>query len=63
MNHTVFAAAQHDFAARLKWSVTPTYKSANHEPVVKVNGPIDLTARAGQVVRLRGTVTDPDRAR
>ena len=29
--------------------------------MVKVDGPIDLTARVGQVVRLRGTVTDPDR--
>jgi hypothetical protein len=60
VNAKFFAAAQHDFAARLKWSVTPTYKGANHEPVVKVDRPI-LTARVGQVVRLRGTVTDPDR--
>ena len=25
-------AAQNDFAARMKWSVTPTYAGANHEP-------------------------------
>jgi hypothetical protein len=61
VNNAFFAAAQHDFAARLKWSVTPTYKSANHEPVVKINGPLAVSARSGETVRLRGTVTDPDR--
>lgn len=61
MNNAFFAAAQRDFAARLTWSVTPTFKGANHEPLVKITGPMELTARAGQTIRLRGTVTDPDR--
>jgi hypothetical protein len=61
VNARFFAAAQHDFAARLLWSVTPTYKSANHEPVVKINGPLAASARPGQTIRLRGTVSDPDR--
>ena len=53
-------AAQRDFAARLKWSVTPLYKDANHEPKVNIEGPVNITARAGAKVRLRGTVSDPD---
>lgn len=61
VNARFFAAAQHDFAARLKWSVTPTYKGANHEPVVKIDGPLALNGSAGQTIRLRGTATDPDR--
>jgi hypothetical protein len=61
VNARFFRAAQHDFAARLKWSVTPTYKGANHEPVVKIDGRLEVRARAGQTIRLRGRVTDPDR--
>jgi hypothetical protein len=61
VNARFFAAAQHDFAARLKWSVTPTVRSANHEPVVTINGPLARTVRAGQTIDLRGAVTDPDR--
>ena len=53
-------AAQRDFAARLKWSVTPRYQDANHEPVIKIEGPLNITARAGQRVHLKGIVSDPD---
>jgi len=53
-------AAQLDFAARLKWSVTPQYQDANHEPKVNIEGPLNITARAGQKVRLTGAVSDPD---
>jgi hypothetical protein len=60
VNARFFAAAQHDFATRMKWSVTPAYKGANHEPVVKVDGPLARTARAGETVQLRGTASDPD---
>jgi len=63
MNAAFFAAAQNDFAARLKWSVTPQFKDANHEPSVRINGARDLEARPGAVVNLRGTVSDPDRNR
>lgn len=49
-----FSAAQHDFAARLKWSVTPSYADANHEPVVKIEGPLKVIAFAGEKIRVNG---------
>lgn len=59
-------AFQNDFAARMDWSVSPLYKSANHNPVVAVNGDTSkdvMTIRraAGEVIRLsaKGS-TDPD---
>lgn len=55
-----FPQAQRDFAARLKWSVTPKYANANHEPIVKIEGPLNVLASAGEKVRLNGTVLDPD---
>jgi hypothetical protein len=54
-------AAWHDFAARLKWSVTPNYRDANHPPMVKLQGPKDLTAAPGDTVPLSATATDPDK--
>lgn len=56
-----FPQAQRDFAARLKWSVTPAFASANHEPVVRVEGPLLVMASAGQTIRLNGAVSDPDK--
>jgi len=55
-----FPAAQQDFAARLKWSVTPKYANANHHPVVKIEGPLMIMASAGEKIRLNGAVADPD---
>ncbi|WP_226940527.1 MULTISPECIES: DUF1593 domain-containing protein [unclassified Imperialibacter] len=55
-----FPQAQHDFAARMKWSVTPSYASANHAPVASIEGPLTVMAAPGQKVRLRGTAFDPD---
>ena len=55
-----FPAAQHDFAARMKWSVTPKYSDANHEPVVKIEGPQHVMASPGETIRLNGKVSDPD---
>jgi hypothetical protein len=52
--------AQRDFAARLKWSVTAKYQDANHEPVVKIEGPLNILASAGEKIRLNGAVSDPD---
>ncbi|QEE28936.1 DUF1593 domain-containing protein [Terriglobus albidus] len=60
LNNRFFAASQNDFAARLKWSVTPNFKDANHEPKVTVKGPLDLTAKAGSTVALQGAASDPD---
>lgn len=53
-------AAQNDFAARVKWSVTPTYAGANHEPVVAIGGSARVSARSGETVRLEGAASDPD---
>lgn len=55
-----FPAAQRDFAARLKWSVTPKYSNANHEPIVKIEGPLNVLASPGETIRLNGNVSDPD---
>lgn len=54
------AAAQQDFAARLKWAVTPDYSGANHEPRIGAVGPRVLAVRPGRTVRLRVAVSDPD---
>jgi hypothetical protein len=43
-----FPAAQQDFAARLKWSVTPKYADANHEPVIKIEGPLGRFSISGR---------------
>ena len=53
-------AAQNDFAARGRWSVTPTFAGANHEPVVTIRGNARITARPGETVRLEGAASDPD---
>jgi hypothetical protein len=53
-------AAQHDFAARVKWSVTPTFAGANHEPRVSIRGSARISARPGETVRLEGVTSDPD---
>lgn len=53
-------AAQNDFAARVQWSVTPTYAGANHEPRVGVRGSAQISARPGETVRLEGIASDPD---
>jgi len=55
-----FPQAQRDFAARIKWSVTDKYSNANHEPVVKIEGPLNISAYAGEKIRLNGVVSDPD---
>jgi hypothetical protein len=58
-------AFQHDFAARLDWTVKPAGE-ANHNPVVVVNGrsgtaPVEIEARVGQAVALDASgSTDPD---
>src|SRR5262249_8561089 len=56
-----FAAAQNDFAARLKWGVTPKFADANHPPAVRVKGSLNISARPGSTVTLQARVSDPDR--
>lgn len=55
-----FPALQNDFAARLRWSVTPDFAVANHHPTVSVSPGEDLTALPGEVMVLRADVVDPD---
>ena len=55
-----FEFAQRDFAARLKWTVTPTFAGANHEPHVSVTSGLNVTAAPGATVGLTATATDPD---
>lgn len=61
VNAKFFAAAQHDFAARMKWSASPGFSDANHEPKVAIKGAPAVAARPGETVRLEGEVSDPDR--
>lgn len=56
----LFPAAQRDFAARLKWSVTPKYTDANHAPAVTVQGPLEIVASSWETIRLNANVTDHD---
>lgn len=55
-----FPAAQNDFAARLKWAITPKYAGANHDPLISIEGPLSLLASPGETIRLNGKVSDPD---
>jgi hypothetical protein len=55
-----FPEAERDFAARLKWSVTPKYAQANHEPKVRIDGAMNIAAKPGEKVPLKGIVIDPD---
>lgn len=55
-----FGDVQRDFAARLQWSVTPTYAGANHEPEVEVPHNLDLVRTAGSDLTLDATTSDPD---
>jgi hypothetical protein len=53
-------AAENGLAARLVWSVTPTYAGANHEPRVSLRGNRTVSARPGETIRLEGSASDPD---
>jgi hypothetical protein len=58
-------AFQHDFAARMDWTIKP-FAGANHNPSVSVNGisggaPLTIEARIGQPITLdAGGSRDPD---
>jgi hypothetical protein len=53
-------AAQNELAARIRWSVTPTYAGANHAPRVTLRTSAHVAARPGETVRLEGAASDPD---
>jgi hypothetical protein len=54
------AAAQRDFAARFVWATTSSYAEANHPPRIAAEGSRVVSAKPGEVVKLRVTVSDPD---
>jgi len=59
-------AFQHDFAARMKWSVTPDFGGANHPPQLLINGvsgsaPVQVTMCPGSTATLSSAGSrDPD---
>lgn len=59
-------AYQNDFAGRMLWTVRSSYKEANHNPIVVLNGkegkdPVEITIKAGEIVKLSAAGTrDPD---
>jgi len=59
-------AFQHDFAARMDWNIAETYKKANHNPVIVLNGNEGKSfgkakVKAGDFVRLSAKGSyDPD---
>jgi len=55
-----FPAAQNDFAARNKWSITSKYADANHAPVITIEGPLNVLASPGETIRLNANVADPE---
>lgn len=55
-----FADAQADFAARLRWSVTPAFADANHHPHLRIAEGIDREVDPGESVTLTADVSDPD---
>jgi hypothetical protein len=59
-------AFQHDFAARIQWTVQAAFKGANHAPDLVLNGkpgtaPVEIAAQPGETVRLSAQGSrDPD---
>ncbi|MBN2275769.1 MAG: DUF1593 domain-containing protein [Bacteroidales bacterium] len=53
-------AIQNDFAARADWCVK-SYQEANHQPVVKLNHKLNLSAKSGSTIQLSANGSyDPD---
>ena len=55
-----FPAAQNDFAARLVWSTTPSFKNANHAPVIQLKNQSVIHAKSGDLINVGAKVNDPD---
>ena len=60
-------AYQNDFAARISWTMAPSFAAANHEPVAVLNGdrsllPVRINAKFGETIALSAEGTrDPDK--
>lgn len=50
---------QNDFAARADWCIN-NFKQANHAPVVKIKGALNILAKPGATIKLSASATDPD---
>ena len=55
-----FRASQHDFATRLTWTVTSAYNEVNHEPIVLIDGAMDMEAGPGESISVSALASDPD---
>ncbi|MGF7149640.1 hypothetical protein FHS96_003291 [Sphingomonas zeicaulis] len=59
-------AFQNDFAGRIQWTLQSSYKGANHNPTLVLNGvsgkaPVEIAATSGETIRLSGEGSrDPD---
>jgi hypothetical protein len=54
-------AYQNDFAVRMDWASTANYEGANHPPVVKIEGKIDLRINGNEKLLLNASGSyDPD---
>ena len=51
---------QNDFSARADWCITDNYDDANHAPALSVEGGVDVTAAAGEKLKLKAIASDPD---
>lgn len=52
---------QHDFAARMDWTIESNYNKANHPPIVKLNHDSIITVKAGEHINLDARASiDPD---
>lgn len=50
-----------NYEARMDWCVAEKYEDANHEPIVRIKGDVDITVSSGKTVKLDGSkTTDPD---
>lgn len=58
-NFNIVPAYMHALATHYTWSMTPNYADANHDPVIS-DAPLALTAKAGETVKIKATVSDPD---
>ncbi|WP_430895389.1 MULTISPECIES: nucleoside hydrolase-like domain-containing protein [unclassified Paraflavitalea] len=55
-----FPAAQNDFAARMRWSVSDDFKKANHHPIIKLDKLYKVVMKPGTSWNIKATITDPD---
>ena len=54
----ILPAYMNSLATRYAWSVTSSYKKANHEPVI--SAPLEMEAHPGQNIAIKASVKDPD---